>query len=32
VNDDNIVVELEDEKLQIIPKEKIKSTNLEGEI
>lgn len=32
VNEDNIVVALEEEKLQIIPKDKIKSTNLEGEI
>ena len=32
VNEDNIIVELEGEKLQTIPKDKIKSTNLEGEI
>lgn len=32
VNDDNIVVEVKDGELQIIPKDKIKSTNLEGEI
>ena len=32
VNEDNIIVELEGEKLQTIPKDKIKSTTLEGEI
>lgn len=32
VNDENIVVEINSEKTQTIPKDKIKSTNLDGEI